>query len=75
MTDSTPLPPASAKREVQEIEDPTIGLSIQFIVAMMLVRGDVEVTIPKSCLDQAMDKLITATTNPDGGFTVRIFRE
>lgn len=72
---SNPLPPAGSKVEVQHIEDPTIGLSLQFIVAAMLTQGLVELTLPKALLDQAMDKLITATTNPDGGFTVRLFKE
>lgn len=70
MSDQLPAP-----QEVQMIDDPVIGLSIQFIVAMMLSQGLTEVTIPKALLAQAMDKLITATTSPDGGFVVRIFKD
>lgn len=81
---SDPLPPTDPKpapmsvlpqpQEVQEIEDPVIGLSIQFIVAMMLAEGMTEVVIPRAMLVQAMDKIITARQTDDGGFTVRIIR-
>ncbi len=74
MPDEPILPPAATKLEVQEVEDPMIGLSLQFIVAIMLTQGTSELRIPKAMLEQAMDKLITATTEPDGGFTVRLFR-
>lgn len=63
------------KMEVIEIEDPTVGLSLQFLVAVMLSQGITELRIPKAMLDQAMHKPITATTDADGGFTVRIYRD
>jgi hypothetical protein len=80
-----PLPPAlppvapfstlPQAREVQEIEDPVLGLSLQFIVAMMLTNGQAEVTISRAMLTQAMDKLITARQTEDGGFVVRLFKD
>lgn len=82
---SEPLPPTDPKpapmsvlpqaREVQEIDDPVIGLSIQFIVALMLTHGLTEVTITKAMLTQALDRLITARQTEDGGFVVRMFKD
>lgn len=82
---SEPLPPTDPKpapfsalpqrMEVQEIDDPVIGLSLQFIVAMMLTNGQSEVTISRAMLTQAMDKLITARQTSDGGFVVHLFKD
>lgn len=73
---STPLAPAAVKKEVQAIEDPTVGLALQFVVAAMLSQGIIELRLTKELLEQAMSKLITAEALPnDEGFIVRIFRE
>lgn len=71
----TPFSTLPQRMEVQEIDDPVIGLSLQFIVAMMLTYGMTEVVISKAMLTQALDKLIQARQTEDGGFTVRIYKD
>lgn len=57
-----------------EVEEPTVGLSLQFIIAMMLTEGITEVIIPKKMLDQAMDRVFQTEVLEDGGFVVRLLR-
>ena len=73
---NAPLPPPDPKPEPESIlnvEEPDVGLPLQFILAIMLTQGLAEIRISKAMMQQATDKLFIAFHEGDD-LVVRIQR-